>query len=212
MFINDEQRLFHRAYIACTGQFFQQMCGVNLITYYATSTFQEYLRMDDLKSRILAAAMGLMQPFGGLLAFFTIDRVGRRPLMTWSAQDNSAALVVAVIALFCFQFIFTVGYSGLTFLCAAELAPLQVFNFLLAEVTPIGFNTIHDKYYIVFAAINAIIEIDEIFAQSKNIFDPPRVESRMRKTLRASNFVTRPEMDFCGEKNEYMKEEVKAEV
>lgn len=40
MFTNDEQRLFHRAYLACTGQFFQQMCGVNLITYYATSIFQ----------------------------------------------------------------------------------------------------------------------------------------------------------------------------
>ena len=145
--------------------------------------------MDDVKSRILAAAMGLMQPFGGPLAFLTIDRLGRRPLMTWSAgamaicmgilasttspqaQDSTAALVVAVIALFCFQFIFTVGYSGLTFLYAAELAPLQVhaavsafstttvwvFNFLLAEVTPIGFNNIHNKYYIVFAVINAII-------------------------------------------------------
>lgn len=40
MFTNNEQRLFHRAYLACTGQFFQQMCGVNLITYYATNIFQ----------------------------------------------------------------------------------------------------------------------------------------------------------------------------
>lgn len=40
MFTNGEQRLFHRAYLAATGQFFQQMCGVNLITYYATSIFQ----------------------------------------------------------------------------------------------------------------------------------------------------------------------------
>ena len=40
MFTNGEQRLFHRAYLAATGQLFQQMCGVNLITYYALSIFQ----------------------------------------------------------------------------------------------------------------------------------------------------------------------------
>jgi len=230
MFKNGEQRLFHRAYLAATGQMFQQMCGVNLITYYATTIFQQYLGLDAVKSRILAAAMGLMQPFGGFLAFHTIDRLGRRPLMLYSAgamsicmallagctspsaANNTGALVVAVIALYCFQFIFTVGYSGLTFLYAAEMAPLQVraavsavstatvwvFNFLLAEVTPVGFSSISNRYYIVFVCVNACIvpavyfffpetkgcsleEIDEIFVRSKSIWDPPRVAREMAR-------------------------------
>ncbi|KAA8651029.1 hypothetical protein EYZ11_011314 [Aspergillus tanneri] len=228
MFTMGEQRLFHRAYLAATGQMFQQMCGVNLITYYATTIFEQYLGMDAVPARILAAAMGLTQPFGGFLAFFTIDRLGRRPLMLWSAgamsvsmailagttstNNNTGALVVAVIFLYVFQFIFTVGYSGLTFLYAAEMAPLQIraavsavstatvwtFNFLLAQVTPVGFATISNQYYIIFAAINAAIvpcvyfffpetkgrsleEIDEIFAQSKSIFDPVRVARSMGK-------------------------------
>lgn len=214
---------------------------------------KQYLGLDAVKSRILAASMGLMQPFGGFLAYYTIDSLGRRPLMLWSAgamcicmavlagttspqaADSTAALVVAVIALFCFQFIFTTGYSGLTFLYAAEMAPLQVraavsafstatvwvFNFLLAEVTPIGFSTIGSKYYIVFAVVNAAIvpsvyfffpetkgrtleEIDEIFAQSKSIFDPPRVARRMQLQ---SN---RPDSENSGSKSEYVHEEVKA--
>lgn len=226
MFTMGEQRLFHRAYLAATGQMFQQMCGVNLITYYALNIFQQYLGLDPVRARILAAAMGLTQPLGGLMAFFTIDRFGRRPLMLWSAaamavcmailagttsqKGNTGALVVAVIFLYIFQFIFTLGYSGLTFLYAAEMAPLQVraavnavstatvwaFNFLLAEITPVGFDTISSRYYIIFAVMNAFIvpcvyfffpetkgrtleEIDEIFAQSKSIFDPPRVARNM---------------------------------
>ncbi|KAJ5927137.1 hypothetical protein N7516_008910 [Penicillium verrucosum] len=257
LFTNGPQRLFHRAYLACTGQFFQQMCGVNLITYYATTIFQTYLGLDEVRSRILAASMGLTQPFGGLLAFYTIDSLGRRPLMIWSgagmaccmailagttsppAADNTGALVVAVIALFCFQFIFTVGYSGLTFLYAAELAPLQVratvsalstatvwvFNFMIAQVTPVGFDSIGNYYYVIFAVINATIvpsvffffpetkgrsleEIDEIFAQSNNIFDPPRVARRMQNAIRAGTS-DRPGSGSGGEQD-YVKEELKA--
>jgi sugar porter (SP) family MFS transporter len=217
-----EQRLFHRTLLAAGGQMFQQMCGINLISMYATTIFEQYLGMSPINSRILAGAMCLTQPLGGFLAFFTIDRLGRRPLMLWSAAamsismailagttsvtDNTSATVVAVIFLFVFQFIFTVGYSGLTFLYATEVAPLQLraaisavstaavwtFNFLLAQVTPVGFNSIGYQYYIIFAVLNAAIvptvylffpetngrtleEIDEIFIRSKSIFDPPRV-------------------------------------
>ncbi|KAL2799917.1 general substrate transporter [Aspergillus keveii] len=217
-----EQRLFHRTILAASGQMFQQMCGINLITFYATTIFEQYLGLSPLQSRILAASMCLTQPLGGFLAFFTIDRLGRRPLMLWSAAGmsasmailagttsltgNTAALVVAVIFLFVFEFIFTVGYSGLTFLYATEVAPLQLraaisavstaavwtFNFLLAEVTPVGFNTISYRYYIIFAVLNAAIvptvyfffpetngrsleEIDEIFLQSRSVFDTVRL-------------------------------------
>lgn len=223
-----EQRLFHRTILAATGQMFQQMCGVNLITFYATTIFQQYLKMNAVNSRVLSAAMTLTQPFGGLFAFFTIERLGRRALMLYSAAvmggcmailagtnsatGNSAAMVVAVVFMFIFQFTFTVGYAGLTYLYAAEIAPLQLraaisavstaavwtFNFLLAEVTPVGFDTIKYRYYIIFAVINACIvptihffypetkgrtleEIDEIFIRSNNILDPPRIARSMPK-------------------------------
>jgi sugar porter (SP) family MFS transporter len=222
MFRMTEQRLFHRTMLAVGVQMFQQICGINLITFYATTIFQQYLGMDSTKSRILAASMSLMQILGGFLAFFTIDRFGRRNLMLVSSimmaislailagttvdVANDRALVAGVIFLFVFNFIFTVGYAGLTFLYATEVAPLQlraaisgvstaavwIFNFLLAEVTPVGFNTIGSRYYIIYAVLNASIvpivyfffpetngrtleEIDDIFMKSKNVLDPPRV-------------------------------------
>lgn len=223
-----EQRLFNRTMLAAGAQIMQQMCGINLTTMYATTIFEQNLGLDSVKARILSACMCFMQVLGGLLAFYTIDRLGRRPLMLWSAGGlticmailagststmSNGATIVAAVFLFAFQFIFTIGYSGLTYLYAAEIAPLQlraaisavsttavwIFNFLLAEVTPVGFNTIGYKYYIVFAVLNAVIvptvyffypetngrsleEIDDIFQQSNSWLDPPRVARRLPRT------------------------------
>ncbi|KAL4920742.1 general substrate transporter [Aspergillus aurantiobrunneus] len=235
-----EQRLFHRTVLAASGQAFQQLCGINLITFYANIIFEQYLRLSPVQSRILAAAMCLTQPFGGFLAFFTVDRLGRRPLMlssaagmsismailagTTSLPDNTAALIMAVVFLFVFQFIFTVGYSGLTFLYATEVAPLQlraaisavstaavwVFNFLLAEVTPVGFNTIEYRYYIVFAVVNAAIvpvvwfffpetkgrkleQIDEVFLRSNSVWETVRIARELPDVHLAQDVVVEGE-------------------
>ncbi|OAQ95808.1 hypothetical protein LLEC1_01685 [Akanthomyces lecanii] len=202
MLTNGEQRFFHRTVLAAGGQIFQQMCGINLISMYATTIFEQYLHMSPIKSRILAAAMAMTQALCAAGMSVAMAMLAG----TTSATTNNAALVVAVVCLFAFQFIYTVGYSGLTFLYATEVAPLQlraaisavsttavwIFNFLLAEVTPVGFNIISYRYYIIFAVLNASIvpmvfffypetsgrsleEIDEIFMQSKTIWDPPRV-------------------------------------
>ena len=71
-----------------------------------------------------------------------------------------------------------------------------LFNFLIAEVTPIGINNIGWRYYLVYLCIcvSAVItfffffpetrgrsleEIDEIFIQSRSIFDPVRVAKEL---------------------------------
>ena len=222
LFKMGDSRILHRTLLAATGQMFQQMSGINLITFYATTIFQQDLGLDATKSRVLAAAMEICQVVGGIVAFFTIDRFGRRKLMfvsatgmsicmailagTTSQPNNNRALVGAVVFLYGFNLMFPIGFLGLTFLYATEVAPLHLraaisgiatcsvwaFNFLVTEVTPVGFDTIGYRYYIVYAVINAAMvpivyfcfpetngrsleEMDEIFAKSKNIFDPPRI-------------------------------------
>ena len=73
-----------------------------------------------------------------------------------------------------------------------------MFNFLVAEVTPVAFTDIGWRYFIVYCALNAawvpivflffpetagrsLEEIDEIFAQSKSIWDPVKVAKSLPK-------------------------------
>jgi len=72
-----------------------------------------------------------------------------------------------------------------------------LFNFVVAEITPTSFATIGWRYYIVYACINFFLifpcvyffwpetagrqleEVDQIFRESKNIFDPVKVSRMM---------------------------------
>lgn len=87
---------------------------------------------------------------------------------TVSAPQNRAAIIVAGVAIFMFSLFFPTGFLGLTFLYAAEISPLSVrvpitslstgtawlYNFVVAEITPVGFATIKSRYYIVYATVN----------------------------------------------------------
>lgn len=51
-------RHLHRTCLAYVNQTFQQISGINLITYYAATIYQNEIKLDPLTSRILAAANG----------------------------------------------------------------------------------------------------------------------------------------------------------
>lgn len=51
-------RHLHRSILAYVNQMFQQISGINLITYYAATIYRNEIGLDDLTSRILAAANG----------------------------------------------------------------------------------------------------------------------------------------------------------
>ncbi|KAH8106089.1 general substrate transporter [Cristinia sonorae] len=185
IFTGGRPQNFRRAFLGVVNQCFQQITGINIITYYATILF-ERLGIDDVKSRIIAACNGTEYFLASLIAIFIIDRVGRRKLMLFGAVgqtltmillavlgsiDNSATQIVSAVLLFVFNSFFAVGWLGMTWLYPAEIVGLRIrapanafstasnwiFNFMVVMVTGPSFNNISWRTYVVFAALNAFI-------------------------------------------------------
>ena len=58
LFTMGEDRHLHRTILAYVNQMFQQISGINLITYYAATIYQNQIGLSGLTSRALAAANG----------------------------------------------------------------------------------------------------------------------------------------------------------
>lgn len=84
------------------------------------------------------------------------------------ASTNKACSIVAAICVFLIATFFGIGALGINYLYGTEVAPLAyrvpiyalttgtlwAFNFLVVEVTPVGFSSIGYRFFIVFAVIN----------------------------------------------------------
>jgi MFS family permease len=84
MFTMGPDKLFYRFCLCILLQFFQQMSGSNLISVYAPVIFQQNLRLDGRTSRILSGGTLTWKFLSSFVAFFTIDRFGRRALFIFS--------------------------------------------------------------------------------------------------------------------------------
>ncbi|PHH89772.1 hypothetical protein CDD83_5308 [Cordyceps sp. RAO-2017] len=186
LFARDKNRTLHRTLIAYVNQMFQQISGINLITYYAAKIYSD-LGMSPFLSRLLAALNGTEYFIASWPAVFLVERVGRRKLMLFGATGQAATMAIlagvnsrpdvkacqiaGIVFLFVFNTFFAVGWLGMTWLYPAEITPLRtrapanalstssnwIFNFLVVMITPVAFSTIQYRTYIVFAVINAFM-------------------------------------------------------
>ncbi|OJA17016.1 hypothetical protein AZE42_00550 [Rhizopogon vesiculosus] len=185
LFVGGRSQNFRRVSLGVMNQCFQQITGINLITYYATILFQR-LGLSDVTSRLIAAANGTEYFFASIIAIFIIDRIGRRKLMLFGAVgqcitmillavlgsvQGTGAQVTSSVLLFVFNSFFAIGWLGMTWLYPAEIVGLEIrapanalstasnwiFNFMVVMVTGPSFNNISWGTYIVFAALNAFI-------------------------------------------------------
>lgn len=135
-----------RASIGFTAQAFQQLGGINLVTYYATIVFEQSLGFDPTMSRFMTGWLGTAYFIAAAAALFVVDRLGRRKLMIAGALGMALSLLAAAVGLsqsatpessragayvaaamfFVFNCFFALGWLGVTWLYPAEVTPMRI--------------------------------------------------------------------------------------
>ncbi|KAM3549937.1 hypothetical protein ARSEF4850_008595 [Beauveria asiatica] len=145
LFDMSEYREFHRVVLAYVNQMFQQISGINLITYYAPTLYSKVGLQGNNINKLLAACNGTEYLLASFIPIFIVEKTGRRPLMLIGAfgmsvsmavlagcnwrleklQDTRAGIGQAVF-LFVFNSFFAIGWLGMTWLYPAEIVPLKI--------------------------------------------------------------------------------------
>ncbi|KAI8941877.1 hypothetical protein NX059_003074 [Plenodomus lindquistii] len=143
IFTMGKDKLFYRFSLCIFLQFLQQMCGSNLISTYSTIIFQDGLGMTGEMSRILSGGALTWKFLSCFVAFFTIDRFGRRKLFMFSGvgmascmlalavassfpKENRSAQIASAFFVFLFNFFIPIGFLGANFLYCTEVAPTRL--------------------------------------------------------------------------------------
>lgn len=177
-----------RFYLSLGIQFMQQMTGINIVTYYAPTIFQNSLGMTQEKSLFVGGFLQIWYILASFLTWYMIDSVGRRRLFISMAIgmcivlvceaicvriDNHASNIAAVFFIFAFEACFTWGWMACVWVYPAEILPLKIRakgaglaaaadflgNFLVVEITPPALQNIGYKTYIIFAVFNVVSAI-----------------------------------------------------
>ena len=134
-FETNRNRNLHRTILGYVNQMFQQISGINIITYYAATLFKDRIGLSGFLSRLLAACNGTEYFMASWIAIFTIEKFGRRQLMLFGAAGQAASMAIlaattsqavgaqktqygiaAAVFLFVFNSFFAVGWLGMTWL------------------------------------------------------------------------------------------------
>lgn len=140
---NDQERLLYRFGLCMALQFFQQMCGGNLISVYASTIFEENLEMTADLAKILSSCALTWKFLCSFIAYFAIDRLGRRAVFMISGtgmcacmvalaisnsfgSGNYQASIVSAVFIFLFNSFYPIGFLGGNFLYCTEVAPMRL--------------------------------------------------------------------------------------
>lgn len=184
------------------------------------------LGFKGVNARVMGASLTTFQTFASTVPIFFIERAGRRKL--FMAAGTGLAISCAIVAgtgdlkghgsiaacvfFFVYDFFYPLGFLGQTFLYASEVSPLRfrvpitaianatqwLSQFVVAQITPPGTANLGNKFWIIFAVLNAsfvpivyfffpetkgrsLEDIDIVFRHTTSIFDAVAVAKRMTK-------------------------------
>lgn len=188
------------------------LLNAGVLTWKIVAATSAFLTVDRLgrKPLFMAACGGMSLSMAGLAG------------TAWAIENSAAhhssfgASVGATFFLFLYMAFFPLGFVGANFLYGAEIAPqgLRIhlasvgtathwlFNFVIAEITPVAFVTITWRYYIVYAVIGAVSvplvyflfpetkglsleDMDRLFSEPARFWEVPAHARRFRTSSAA---------------------------
>lgn len=96
LFTMGEDKMLYRLFLACSSQWYSQMGGSALITYYSGQLFRT-IGLSPSLSRILGASVLTFKAVCCLIPFFTIERFGRRSLF----MAAGLGMTICMVSHFC---------------------------------------------------------------------------------------------------------------
>ncbi len=121
--------------------FFQQAMGINVVLYYAPRIFESMGASGD-SAMVQTVVMGLINIVFTLIAIFTVDKWGRKPLLL----VGSFGMMIGMIALGIFSFTNQIGVGALIFIIIYTASFMMSWGpicwVLISEIFP---NTIRGK-------------------------------------------------------------------
>lgn len=121
--------------------FFQQAIGINVVLYYAPRIFENMGASGDA-SMIQTLVMGVVNILFTVVAIFTVDKVGRKPLLI----IGSAGMMIGMTALAALSFSNQIGMAALVFIILYTASFMMSWGpicwVLISEIFP---NTIRSQ-------------------------------------------------------------------
>lgn len=124
----------------------QQVTGVNTVVYYAPAIFKGAGLQSNAAAIAATVGLGVVNVIMTIVAIYLLDRVGRRPLLLWSAAGMTIALLllglgfvfgrgaeeggmlgaVTGVSLMVYIGFFAIGMGPVFWLLIAEIYPLKL--------------------------------------------------------------------------------------
>ena len=139
-----EKLLSYGIAVIITGvllSFFQQAIGINVVLYYAPRIFEDLGASGDA-SMMQTVVMGIVNIIFTLVAIFTVDKFGRKPLLI----IGSTGMMIGMLALAIFSFCNLIGVGALIFIIIYTASFMMSWGpicwVLISEIFP---NTIRSQ-------------------------------------------------------------------